>query len=257
MNEPSNQGFLDDEPALGNTGLASKNAHLGDSTFPQKHTAANIADHLMNARTDFGVWSRNAKGRIHKSEESLRCHKLACFGMEPPLDRPVLTSDCGSDVSVGAKKDNLWDWNHFTCHCMNIAVQSALRCPTIQKFVEPLVKFACKLSRSRSLWMEFKKVHLEMLHWESECSDDKGDAGFDGDEGLSYAADSKPRQVKRVLKLLTLVSTHWNSMYYLIKRALVLKDPLTKFTDHVQSTFLGETPPPHKSPTNNIYDAPL
>ena len=59
--------------------------------------------------------------------------------------------------------------------------------------------------------MEFKKVQLEMLHREAECSDDEGDAGFDGEEGFSCDAQGKP-QAKKVLRLLTLVSTLWNSM---------------------------------------------
>ena len=63
-------------------------------------------------------------------------------------------------------------------------MQSTLKRPCIQKFVEPLVDLACKFSKSKSLWMEFKKVQLEMLHPEAECSDDEGDADFDGEEGL-------------------------------------------------------------------------
>ena len=57
-------------------------------------------------------------------------------------------------------------------------MQSALKRPCIQKFVEPLVELARKFSRSRSLWMKFKKVQLQMLHREAECSDDEGDADF-------------------------------------------------------------------------------
>ena len=71
---------------------------LGTMHFPEKHTAANISDRLLNARIDIGVLPKDAKSRIPKSEEALRCNKLAYFEMEPPLDRPVLTSDCGSDV---------------------------------------------------------------------------------------------------------------------------------------------------------------
>ena len=101
-----------------------------------------------------------------------------------------------------------------------------------------------------------KRVQLEMLHGEAECSDDEGNADFDGEEGLSYNAQGKPK-AKKVLRLLTPVSTHWNSMYYLMQRALVLKDPLVKFTNHVRSMFLGELPPPQKSPNDDSADAPL
>ena len=31
--------------------------------------------------------------------------------------------------------------------------------------------------------MDFKKVQLEMLHWEGECNNDERDPDFDGDEG--------------------------------------------------------------------------
>ena len=104
--------------------------------------------------------------------------------------------------------------------------------------------------------MELKKVQLEMLHQEAECNDDEGDANFDEEEGLSCESQGKP-QAKKVVRLLTLVSTRWNSMYYLIQRALVLKDPLIKFTNRVWSMFLGEVPPPRKSPDDDSTDAPL
>ena len=176
--------------------------------------------------------------------------------MELPLNRPVLTNDCGSDVLAGAEKGNLLDWNRCVCHCVNIFVQSALRCTTIQKFVEPLVELARKFSRSRCLWMEFKKVQLEMIHREGECSDDEGDADLDGEEGPSYNAKGKP-QVKMLLMLLTLVSTRSNSMYYLIKRAPALKDPLIKFIKSMPSTFPSEASPPLKSAADGMTDAPL
>ena len=44
-----------------------------------------------------------------------------------------------------------------------------------------------------------------------QCIDDEGNADFDGEEGHSWDAQGKP-QVKKVLRLLTLVSTRWNSM---------------------------------------------
>ena len=143
---------------MDNTGLASENTHLGGNAITPKNTTSNISDRFLNARIDFGVLPKNAEARIPKSEEALRCNKFAYFGMEPPLDRPVLTSDCGSDVSTGVEKNSLWDWNRCACQCLNIAVQSALKRPCISKFVEPLVELARKFSNSRSLWMEFKKV---------------------------------------------------------------------------------------------------
>ena len=112
----------------------------------------------MNAQIDFDVLHKDAEGRIPESKKALRCEKLAYSKLELPLDRPVLTSACKSDVSTAVEKDNLWDWNRCACHYVNIAVQSALRCSCIQKFAEPLVELAHKFSKSRSLWTEFKKV---------------------------------------------------------------------------------------------------
>ena len=48
--------------------------------FPKKDTTANISDRFLNTRSDFGVWPKDAKGRIPKSEEALRYDKLAYFG---------------------------------------------------------------------------------------------------------------------------------------------------------------------------------
>ena len=95
-----------------------------------------------------------------------------------------------------------------------------------------------------------------MPHQEGECSDDEGHAVSDGGDGLSCDAESHP-QVKKVLRLLTLVSTRWDSMYYLINRALVLKNPLIKSTKSMQSTFLGEALPPTERPTDGSADDPL
>ena len=58
--------------------------------------------------------------------------------------------------------------------------------------MKSLVELSYKFSRSRDLWTEFKKVQLQMLHREVECSDNEGDADFDGDEGLSCDAECKP-----------------------------------------------------------------
>ena len=129
------------------------------------------------------------------------------FGMEPPLDRPVLTSDYGSNVLAGAKKNSLWDWNHCACHCLNIAMQSALKRSCIQKFVEPLVELACKFSMSRSLWMEFKKVQLEMLHLEAECRNNEGDVDFDGEEGAFLRCSRQATSKKGVEVVDTSVHT--------------------------------------------------
>lgn len=92
--------------------------------------------------------------------------------------------------------------------------------------------------------------------WHISASDDKGETDFDGDEGLSCDAESKP-QVKKVLRLLSPVSTHWNSMYDLIKRALAQKDPLIDLTKSMRSMCTSETTPLPKRPADDSANALL
>ena len=106
-------------------------------------------------------------------------------------------------------------------HCCASSSENSV----IQKFVEFLVELARKFSRSRSSWMEFKKIQLEMLYRTDEFSDDEGEADFDGDEGLACDAKSKP-QVKKVLRLLTPVLIRLNSMYYLIHKSASSEEPV-------------------------------
>ena len=69
---------------------------------------------------------------------------------------------------------------------------------------------------------------MNILHREEERSDDEGEADFDGDEDLEVGGEGEPR-LKRVLRLIRPVLTHWNSTYYLVKRALALKEALVQF----------------------------
>ena len=108
---------------------------MGTMHLPKKHTIANISNSLLNVRIDFDVWPKSVQGRIPQSEESLRCNKLAHFAKEPPLDILALTSDCGSDVSAGAEKDNLLDFNRCVYPCLNIAMKGAMKSRAIEKFL--------------------------------------------------------------------------------------------------------------------------
>ena len=103
--------------------------------FPKKHTTANICDSLLNARTDSCVWSKSAEGRIPQSEGAMTSDKLAYLETKPSLDAQVLMSDCGSDVSVGSRKDNLLDSNRCAYPCLSIAVPAAMKNRAIGKFL--------------------------------------------------------------------------------------------------------------------------
>ena len=85
------------------------------------------------------------------------------FREEHELDKLVLTSDCGSDVSAGAERDCLWDWNRCACHCLNIAIQAALKEEVVHECLEPFTSLAARFSKSRSLWNKFKKTQMEIL----------------------------------------------------------------------------------------------
>ena len=100
---------------------------MGMINFLRKHTVANISDKLMDLRLDFGVYPKSHDGRPPQSLQAMRRQKVFYFREEHELDKPVLTSDCGSDVSAGAERDRLWDWNWCACHCLNIAVQATLK----------------------------------------------------------------------------------------------------------------------------------
>ena len=81
----------------------------------------------MELRLDFGVYPRSRDGRPPQSVQAMRSKMDLYFREEPELDKPVLTSDCGSDVSAEAERERLWDWNRCACHCLNIAVQATLK----------------------------------------------------------------------------------------------------------------------------------
>ena len=159
---------------------------------------------------------------------------------ESDLDKPVLTSDCGSDVSTGAERDRLWDWNRCACHCLNIAVQAALKEEVVHECLEPLKSLAARFSKSRSLWNKFKKTQMEILDREEECNDDEGEPNLDGDEDLEVGGEGEPH-LKRFLRLIRPMPTCWNSTYYLVKQALALKDALVQFAVY-HPTHLGEHP---------------
>ena len=113
------------------------------------------------------------------------------FREEPELDTLVLTSDCGSDVLAEAERDRLWDWNECACHCLNIAVQAALK-EVVHECLEPLTALVARFSKSRSLWNKFKKTQMEILDQEEEHSDDEGEPDFEGDEDLEVGGEGEP-----------------------------------------------------------------
>ena len=135
-----------------------KTGILGTINFPQVHTTANISNKLMDLRLEFGVYPRSSNGRPLQSLHAVRAEKIVYFQLEPIMGKPMLTNDCGSDVSMGAERDKLWDWNRCACHCLNIAVPSALKEQVTQECLAPLTALAQRFSKSQSTWNKFKKA---------------------------------------------------------------------------------------------------
>ena len=211
-------------------------------SFPEDHTTANISERLMDLCLEFGLYPKSFDGRTAHCPDAVRLDKLLYFRLEPQLDKPMLTCDCGSDVLVGAEKDELWDWNHCACHCLNIAVQAALKEPMIEGYLAPLTALARRFCKSRSAWNRFKKTQLKILQRAEELRDDDSDADYDGDEDFDIGGEGQPR-LKQVLRLLRPVPTRWKSMYYTSKRALALKDSLVMFSN-LEWACNGKSPPP-------------
>ena len=81
------------------------NTHIfGMRSFPKDHIAMNISEKLMDLHLKFGLYPKSSNGRIAQCPDAVRLAKLMHFRLKPQLNKLVLTSDCGSNVLVGAKK---------------------------------------------------------------------------------------------------------------------------------------------------------
>ena len=115
-------------------GWRPKTRILETMHFPEKHNTTNICDSLLNARTNFFACSKSGESKISQSEEAMSSDKLAYLATKPFLDTPMLMSECGSDVLVGAEKDNLLDCHRCAYPCLSIAVQAVIQNPIAEKF---------------------------------------------------------------------------------------------------------------------------
>ena len=197
-------------------GLVSEARILGTISVPKDHTAANISEKLMDLRLEFGVYPKSSDGKTPQCPDAVRLDKLLYFRLNPRLDILVLTSNCGSDVLAGVEKDDLWDWNHCACHCLNIAVQATLKEPIIDDYLASLTALGRRFSYRWSAWNRFKKTQLKILKWAEEHSDDESKADCDGEEDFDFGGEGQPH-LKKVLQLVRPMPTRWYSMNYTIK----------------------------------------
>ena len=146
----------------------------------------------MDMRLEFGLYPKSSNARNPQFPHAVRLDKLLYFTLQPKLDKPMLANDCGSDVSAGAEKDELWDCNHCACHCLNIAVQAALKEPIVERYLAPLTTLARIFSYNQSAWNRFKKTQLQILKREEERIDDERDADYGRDEDCDVVREGHP-----------------------------------------------------------------
>ena len=104
LDKPNGWKLHDNEYALDNKWLASKDVHLGDNEFLWRlyhyehiREAHGFALGVRSVSKEF--WWQNCQ-----CLDAGRLAKLLYFRLEPWMNKPTLTSDCGSDVSEGAEK---------------------------------------------------------------------------------------------------------------------------------------------------------
>ena len=61
-----------------------------------------------------------------------------CLETKPSLDAQVFMSDCGNDILVGSRKNNLLNFSRCAYPCLSIAVLAAIKNPAIGKFLARL-----------------------------------------------------------------------------------------------------------------------
>lgn len=112
---------------------------LGTSKFSDGHTAENIAAKLKDIRLTYGELPRVP------GKEEYYATRLEYLSTENFLDRPTMTTDLGSDISKGAELNEAWDWNRCICHCLHIAVATALDEPSLKHLLEIVLQLTTTL----------------------------------------------------------------------------------------------------------------
>ena len=103
---------------------------------------------------------------------------------------------------MGAEKDELWDWNRCACHCLNIAVQAALKETTDRGlFLAPLTTlglFATQILQEPECMESVQEDAAGNIELGGARSNDEREADFDGDEDFEVGGEGHPR-LKKVL----------------------------------------------------------
>ena len=76
--------------------------------FRKKHATANICDSLLNARTNSGVLSKSAEGRIPQNEGAMSTDKLAYLEKKPLWTHQCWWVIVGATFQWDQKKTTFW-----------------------------------------------------------------------------------------------------------------------------------------------------
>ena len=206
---------------------------LGTFEFNETHSAEAISHRLCEIRKSFGMLPRIPPGETF-DQEILDDYPEYYYEQESPFDRPVITTDCGADISAGVEKRHLLDWNRCICHCLHLAVTTALQDSLLGSPISDLSKLATRFKRSSIAWQRFKDIQVEMAvaaeQRQSSTTEYESDETMDSDAEIEQ---EQPRPTHgRVLRVLKPVPTRWSSLYYCLERIMRLKTPITAYLQH-------------------------
>ena len=184
------------------------------------------------------------------------------YEKEHKFDVPSLTTDRGSNIAKGVEEKALFDWHPCICHVLNTAVQHALgEDSSIRQAVEAVKKVSNAIRKAPLAWERFKRVQrkhiwqLKRAAGEPVDSTSSGISSDSEDEVLAseatygclwdesdddaYLSDSDASKQRRVLRMSGYNATRWNSVYFLLKRAIVLESSIREFAKNREYVHLG------------------
>jgi len=205
---------------------------LGTNAFNEAHIAENIIKKLCGVRRQFGMRPRLTEENKDKMDEGVYAKTPErIYAYESQYDRPALTTDNGSNIAKAA--DSHFEWNKCICHCVHLAVGTALKTGYIRQVVRELSLVTNKVKKSPKAWGRLKKCQVECAVQATQRPSTTdalaSDESEDGASDAGLVEDVSKRKEGRVLTLLKAVPTRWSSTFYSIQRALRIRDALTLF----------------------------
>ena len=231
-------------------------APAGTQAFHGEHTAERITIRLLRTRQRFGLLPRILDAEEIAHDNLGDHHLVHVYKKEHKFDVLSLTTDRGSNIAKGAEDNNLFDWHPCVCHILNTAVKDGLeQDASIRQAVEAAKKLSNTIRNSPLAWDLFQKCQRTHIHGQrqeaGEVASDDSHSGTDtkceselpevggertgacsgtDDDGYLSDRDARPRKQRRILRMSGYNKTRWNSVYYLMKRVIVLEAPIRELT---------------------------